>query len=185
MRSVERREELDGFLAGVERRALYTARLATRDTEDALDLVQDAMTALVRRYAQRPAAEWAPLFHRILQNRIRDWSRRRALRERFRAWLGPRTDSREDPREDPIETLPDRDGASPAELAERADLGGNLEAALRDLPVRQRQAFLLRAWDGLDVAETARAMRCSQGSVKTHYSRAIRALRARLETTGR
>ncbi len=177
---MERREELDEFLAGVERRALYTARLATRNSDDALDLVQDAMTALVHRYADRPVAEWAPLFHRILQNRIRDWSRRRALRDRFRAWLGVRADAREERDEDPIQTLPDRVGASPAELAERSAIGSALEAALHTLPLRQRQAFLLRAWEGLDVADTARAMRCSQGSVKTHYSRAVRALRASL-----
>lgn len=175
---MDRRQELDGFLAGVERRAFYTARLATRNADDALDLVQDAMTALVHRYADRPAAEWAPLFHRILQNRIRDWSRRRALRDRFRAWLGPRTEAAGERNDDPIAELPDGSGANPAELAERSAVGSALESALRTLPLRQRQAFLLRAWEGLDVAETARAMRCSQGSVKTHYSRAVRALRA-------
>ncbi len=180
LHGVDRREELDGFLAGAERRAFYTARLATRNSDDALDLVQDAMTALVSRYADRPSVEWAPLFHRILQNRIRDWSRRRALRDRFRAWLGTRTDAREERDEDPIQMLPDRSAAGPAELAERAAVGSALESALRALPLRQRQAFLLRAWEGFDVADTARAMRCSQGSVKTHYSRAVRALRENL-----
>jgi RNA polymerase sigma-70 factor (ECF subfamily) len=177
---VQRREDLDGFLAGVERRAFQMARLATRDPDEALDLVQDAMMALVRHYGRRAPEEWAPLFHRILQNRIRDWTRRRALRARFRVWLGrPREDA--DPGgADPIDLLSDPAGASPAELAERSDAGRELEAALGALPLRQRQAFLLRAWEGLDVAETARAMGCSQGSVKTHYFRAIQTLRAHL-----
>lgn len=155
------------------------AELATRDRDEALDLVQDAMTALVERYAARPAAEWAPLFHRILHNRIRDWSRRRAFRGRLRAWLGLREDAGGGAA-DPIEELPDLRGDGPAERAEHAKAGRALDAALRALPLRQQQAFLLRAWEGLDVAETARAMRCSPGSVKTHYFRALQALRARL-----
>ncbi len=135
------------------------------------------MTSLVERYGARPPAEWPPLFHRILQNRIRDWARRRALRERLRAWLG-RTDDADAP--DPIAQLPDPDGRNPADSAAQAAAGRRLDAALRALPLRQQQAFLLRAWEGLDVAETAAAMCCSQGSVKTHYFRAIQALRARL-----
>jgi RNA polymerase sigma-70 factor (ECF subfamily) len=174
---VERRAELERFLAGAEGRAFVLARLATRDRDEALDLVQDAMTRLVQRYADRPPAEWAPLFQRIVQNRIRDWSRRRAVRERLRAWLGRPA---EPEGADPMEGLADAAGAGPAELAERAGAGRALEAALAALPLRQRQAFLLRAWEELDVAETARVMRCSQGSVKTHYFRAIQRLRARL-----
>jgi RNA polymerase sigma-70 factor, ECF subfamily len=179
VRGLDRTDELDRFLAGIERRALRFAELATRDRDEALDLVQDAMTALVRQYAARPPAEWPPLFHRILHNRIRDWARRRSLRDRFRAWLG-RRETGDESTSDPIEELPDAAQAGPAALAERAADGARIEAALLALPLRQRQAFLLRAWEGLDVAETARAMRCSQGSVKTHYSRAIQSLRVRL-----
>jgi RNA polymerase sigma-70 factor, ECF subfamily len=135
------------------------------------------MTALVERYGARPPAEWAPLFHRILQNRIRDWARRRAVRDRLRAWLG-RSDDADAP--DPIAELADPDGRDPSDAAAQAAAGRSLEAALRALPLRQQQAFLLRAWEGLDVAETAAAMRCSQGSVKTHYFRAIQGLRERL-----
>jgi len=178
---VERRAELEQFLAGVERRALRIAELATRDRDDALDLVQDAMTSLVKRYAGRPAAEWAPLFHRILQNRIRDWLRRTALRARLRAWLGRGPEGAAAAAEpDPIAALPDAAAAGGDAFAEREQAGRALDAALRALPARQREAFLLRAWEGLDVAQTARAMGCSQGSVKTHYFRAIQALRAQL-----
>src|SRR5439155_22797227 len=111
-------DELDRFLAGVERRALRIAELATRDRDDALDLVQDAMTALVRQYRARPAPEWPPLFHRILQNRIRDWARRRNLRQRFRAWVRQRSDDELAP--DPIDALSDPIDPGPAALAERA-----------------------------------------------------------------
>jgi len=135
------------------------------------------MTSLVERYAARPATEWPPLFHRILQNRIRDWARRRALRARLRGWLG-RSDDVDAP--DPVAELADPDGRDPSDAAAQAAAGRRLDAALRALPLRQQQAFLLRAWEGLDVAETAAAMRCSQGSVKTHYFRAIQALRVRL-----
>jgi RNA polymerase sigma-70 factor, ECF subfamily len=137
------------------------------------------MTALVRRYRVRPASEWPPLFHRILQNRIRDWARRRNLRQRFRVWFGQGRPDRE-LAPDPIDALSDPSEPGPAALAERTAEGARIEAALRALPLRQQQAFLLRAWEGLDVAETARAMRCSQGSVKTHYFRAVQNLRSRL-----
>jgi RNA polymerase sigma-70 factor (ECF subfamily) len=136
------------------------------------------MTALVTRYGMRPPAEWAPLFHRILQNRIRDWSRRRALRDRWRAWLGRADDVAAET--DPIAEIPDSASPDPADRAEFAAAARQLDAALRTLPLRQQQAFLLRTWEGLDVAETAAAMRCSQGSVKTHYFRAIQSLRGRL-----
>lgn len=173
---MEGRADLERFLAGVERRAFRMAQLATRDREEALDLVQDAMMALVQRYAGRPEAEWRPLFHRILHNRIRDWTRRRAFRAPLRAFFS----RRDDPASDPVAEAPDPAAASPAELAERADAGRQLEVALRALPLRQREAFLLRAWEGLDVAEAAHAMGCSPGSVKTHYFRAIQALREHL-----
>jgi RNA polymerase sigma-70 factor, ECF subfamily len=168
---------LDEFLASVERRALRMAELATRDRDEALDVVQDAMISLVKNYADRPQAEWPPLFHRILQSRIRDWGRRSSLRARFRAWLG--RDDEEDG-VDPIAEVADPDGRGPAEHVLHAAAGRAIETAIETLPLRQKQAFLLRAWEGLDVAETAAAMSCSEGSVKTHYFRAVHALRAKL-----
>ncbi len=171
------REALNRFLAGVQRRAFRIAEIATHGHEEALDIVQDSMLKLVQRYADRPEEEWAPLFHRILQSRIRDWYRRTAVRRRFRGWLGGGDD---DPAGDPIDAVPDPRADDPESGAHRERSLGRLEVALRALSLRQQQAFLLRAWEGMDVAQTARAMRCSQGSVKTHYHRAVRALRERL-----
>lgn len=167
---------MDRFLAGVERRAYVRARLATRDGEEALDVVQDAMLVMIRSYAGRPESEWGPLFHSVLQSRINDWHRRARVRSRWRVWLGRDEDSDDDP----LQNLPDTASPDPAAQAAGRSALGALEQALSNLPARQRQAFLLRAWEGLDVAQTARAMDCSEGSVKTHYSRAVQALRAHL-----
>lgn len=174
---VEQRPALDGFLAGVEARAFRMARIATRHDEDALDIVQDAMAGLATKYAHRPEQEWAPLFHRILQSRIRDWYRRAKVRRRLQAWLG--VDGEEEG-EDPLLQIPERESAGPEGQLREARRLRLLDDALRALPLRQQQAFLLRTWEGLDVKETALAMGCGEGSVKTHYSRAVHTLRARL-----
>ena len=153
------------------------ALIATSNRDDALDVVQDAMLKLAQRYAGRDAQEWGPLFHQILQSRIRDWYRRSQVRNRWRVWFG--TDS-EDAAE-PVRNLADPGRPDPMECAAQARATASLETALRSLPLRQQQVFLLRVWEGLDVADTARAMGCSAGSVKTHYSRAVHTLRAQLE----
>jgi RNA polymerase sigma-70 factor (ECF subfamily) len=173
-------QAMDRFLAGVERRALVMAEIAVRDREEALDLVQDAMLAFVRRYADKQREEWPPLFYRVLQNRIRDWHRRHKVRSRWRGWLGGRTDDPDD-HPDPIQTAPDRPSVAPDATTERLDASDALMAAVHSLPLRQQQAFLLRTWEGLDVAQTALAMGCSDGSVKTHLSRALQSLRHQLE----
>jgi len=165
---------LDKFLLGVQSRAFRIARLATGNTDDALDLVQDAMFKLVEKYSGRPENEWPPLFYRILHSRINDWHRRNTVRNRFRGWFGS---NREDADEDPIQTAPDPHGRSPDTEVETGQGMDELQQALSALPLRQRQAFLLRAWEGLDVKQTAIAMSCAEGSVKTHYSRAIHSLR--------
>lgn len=152
------------------------ARIATRNHADALDIVQDAMLQLIRRYSERASAEWAPLFQQILQRRILDWYRRERVRNRFRVWFGG-----DDSDGDPLENLPGRDAAEPTAQAASARSLTAIEAALQRLPLRQQQAFLLRTAEGLDVAQTAHAMGCSPGSVKTHYSRAVHALREQLE----
>jgi RNA polymerase sigma-70 factor (ECF subfamily) len=169
---------LDEFLAGIERRAFRIAQYACGDAEEALDIVQEAMLDLVRVYRNRPSADWAPLFHRILQNRIRDWRRRTWVRRRWRVWLG---DGRADEEEDPLQNIADGTARGPGEQAALNRTAVALQQALGRLPLRQQQAFLLRVWEGLDVAQTADAMGCSEGSVKTHFSRAVHSLRGLLE----
>lgn len=178
-RSADSSRALEQFLAGVERKAFRIAQLALHDEEDALDAVQDAMLQLVRAYADRPAQEWKPLFYRILENRVRDLQRRRTVRGRVMSWMPWRRDGDEDEEQDPIAIAPSTDPTPPRRL-EIDEAIGALERALTALPARQRQAFLLRNLEGLDVAETAAAMGCSAGSVKTHYFRALQALRAEL-----
>jgi RNA polymerase sigma-70 factor (ECF subfamily) len=172
--------ELDRFLEGVERRAFRIAELALRDRDDAHDAVQVAMLSLVQHYAGRPPAEWRPLFYRILYNGIRDAQRRKGVRRRFFAVLpgGPRHD--DDAEVDPLEQVPDPGGDPSEHLVASATLA-NLEVALRRLPARQLEAFALRCLEGLDVASAAAAMGCSEGSVKTHYFRALQSLRAQLD----
>jgi RNA polymerase sigma-70 factor, ECF subfamily len=168
---------LDQFLASVEKRAFKIAQLGLRNDDDALDAVQDAMMKLVQSYASRGIDEWRPLFYRILSNRIHDLQRRRTVRGRIMAWLPARTDEEED--FDPIEQAPSLD-AGPAKRLELDEAIGALEVAVAALPPRQQQAFLLRNFEGLDVSDTASAMGCSEGSVKTHYFRALESLRAKL-----
>lgn len=175
---------LDRFLLDVEKRAYRIARIAVRHDDDALDIVQDAMLQLARRYGRRASEEWRPLFFRILQNRIRDCLRRRRVRMRFLAWLPGRGGDRADDLEaaDPYEAVPDA-APLPSQVAVTDEAMRALEAALAGLPARQQEAFMLRNFEGLDVADTAHAMGCSQGSVKTHYSRAVHALRELLSDT--
>ena len=174
---MDRRAELDRFLAGVERRAFRMASLATRDREEALEIVQDAMMRLAGRYAGHDAAEWPLLFQRILHNRITDWQRRQGLRRRLFGFLPGMTTLAAERREDPLEAVRDPRDPGPHGRAEQAETTGRLLDALAGLPLRQRQAFLLRIWEGCDVADTAFAMGCSEGSVKTHLSRALARLR--------
>lgn len=166
--------KLNRFFADVEKRALRIAEISIRDRDEALDLVQDAMIRLARNYASKPADELAPLFYRILQNRIRDWQRRQAVRSRVMVWFGR---GNEDNDYDPVAAAPDPAGRAPDEELESHEAMAGLEDALARLPARQREAFMLRTFEGLDVAGTAAAMGCSQGSVKTHYSRAVHSLR--------
>jgi RNA polymerase sigma-70 factor, ECF subfamily len=169
---------LNQFLAGVELKAFKIAQAALRHEDDALDAVQDAMLQLARAYSGRPAQEWKPLFYRILENRIRDMQRRRTVRGRVMAWLPARADDDDDDY-DPIAQAASAE-PPPLRRLELDEAVGALDEALKKLPPRQQQAFLLRTLEGLDVAETALAMGCSEGSVKTHYFRAVQALRAQL-----
>lgn len=172
-------EALDRFLAGVERRALRMAEIATGNRDDALDIVQDAMLTLARQYGDRGTADWGPLFQVCLQSRINDWHRRRSVRDRFRVWLSFGRDGEE--QDDPLDTIADPVAREPWQQIDGDEALQRVDAALKALPLRQQQAFMLRVWEGLDVAETAQAMACSEGSVKTHLFRAMQSLRQRLQ----
>ncbi len=182
-------QEISAFLADVERRAFKHAMFAVRDEDVALDIVQDAMLKLTEKYADRPASEFPLVFHRILQNAIHDHFRRQKVRSTWTVLmsaLGPREDRDDD--HDPLETLPAKSDSSaaadPALQLEQEQIMRLIEEALARLPARQREAFLLRYWEEFDVAETAAAMGCSEGSVKTHCSRAVHALEAMLSAKG-
>ena len=175
---LRREQELNQFLAEVEKRALRIAEMSIRDRDEALDLVQEAMIKLVRNYADRPHDEWTPLFYRILQNGVRDFHRRQAVRNRVMVWFGQAGGDDDD--RDPVASAPDPAGRTPDEKLQSWEAMESLELAITALPRRQREAFTLRTFEGLDVAGTAVAMGCSQGSVKTHYSRAIHSLRETL-----
>jgi RNA polymerase sigma factor (sigma-70 family) len=169
---------LDAFLAQVERRAFRMAELYLSQREDALDAVQDAMLRLVKHYRNKPAEEWAPLFWGILRRRIVDLQRRRKVRSIVVGWLGGGHDDDGDelPAWEPADT-----GPGPLDRLHDEQAWGDMVVAVRQLPQRQREAFMLRVLEGLDVAETAQAMGCSEGSVKTHLSRAMHHLRDQLE----
>lgn len=175
--TLQRNRQLNQFLAEVERRALRIAEIAVRDRDEALDLVQNAMIKLVNNYSGREKAEWPPLFYRILQNGIRDWHRREKVRNRVMVWFGR---GKADDEYDVIAAAPDPAGRSPEQELQSGQAMQRLETAVHGLPARQREAFMLRTFEGLDVAGTATAMGCSDGSVKTHYSRAVHALREQL-----
>jgi RNA polymerase sigma-70 factor (ECF subfamily) len=183
------RSELAAFLESVERRAYKQALFAVRDADAALDIVQDAMLRLAERYAERPAAELPLLMQRILQNAIRDFFRRSKVRATWVTLLSALSPGRGGESEaDPLETLAPAGRAGeelpPAERVERSQVVEIIEKEISKLPARQREAFLLRYWEELDVAETARVMGCSEGSVKTHCSRAAHALAAALRARG-
>lgn len=172
----------------MERRAYKQALFAVRDEQFALDIVQDAMLKLSEKYAQRPLGELPLLFQRILQNTIRDFYRRQKVRAVWTMPVSSLLGNDADEDHDPLETMevaPDSKGMQPpAEQLERAQVLELIEKALEKLPLRQRQAFLLRYWEEMDVAQAAKVMGCSEGSVKTHCSRATHALAAALKKQG-
>jgi RNA polymerase sigma-70 factor (ECF subfamily) len=173
---VEQRRELESFLRNVAPRAFRIARLGLREDQDALDAVQEAMIKLARRYGDRPEREWTPLFYAILRNCVHDLQRSHRSRNSLVTWLKRFVPSGEaDATGLGAEASPD-----PEAQADTRQRLSRLERAVALLPARQREAFLLRNVEDLDVSETAIAMGCTEGSVKTHYSRAVRALRERL-----
>lgn len=168
---------LNNFLREVERRAFVTARLATQNEDEAMDIVQDAMFKLVQKYSNHPESEWGALFHAILHSRINDWHRRQRVRNRWRVFLFGEDDEESSEAHDQVAQT---QFAEPEPQLLQQEMGKLMQIAIGELPLRQQQALLLRAWEGYDIAETAKIMQCSPGSVKTHYSRAIHSLRAKL-----
>lgn len=165
----ERQSELDRFLASVERSAFRMAEIATRNPDDALDIVQDTMIKLVVKYSEKPVNEWRPLFYTILRSRITDFHRKKTVINRIFFWgsknEGEGTEPVDTSQFDPVELL-----------TEQLTLESLLNA-LQALPARQQEAFLLRTWQGFSVAETSKIMKCAEGSVKTHLFRATEALK--------
>ncbi len=185
------RQELSDFLAETERRAYKQALFAVRDEHVALDIVQDSMMKLALKYASKPIEELPLLFQRILQNTIRDYYRRQKIRSLWTTLFSAFTPNDQNKNQedfDILETLqikPESNFAKePDEQLERLQLIGLIEKAMEILPARQREAFILRYWEEMSLAETAIIMKCSEGSVKTHCSRAVRALATILKEKG-
>jgi RNA polymerase sigma-70 factor, ECF subfamily len=172
----------------VERRAFKQSVFSVRDDEAALDIVQDSMLKLADKYAAKPAGELPLLFQRILQNTIRDHFRRQKVRSTWTTLFSSLGLGGEDDEGDPLESLEVDEQlsvpASPADRLEQSQVMAAIEDAVKALPGRQREAFMLRYWEELDVSETAKAMGCSEGSVKTHCSRATHALAKVLRAKG-
>ena len=178
-------QELSDFLIQVERRAFKQTVYAVRNDHVAQDIVQDAMLKLAEKYADKPANEYPMLFQRILQNTTKDFWRRQKVRNLWTTLLSSFGGNSDDDDRDPLDTIDVEDASgNPMVQLERSQTMIIIEKAIKKLPSRQREAFVLRYWEEMDVAETASLMGCSQGSVKTHCSRAVRSLAALLEKHG-
>ena len=181
-------KDLSDFLKSVEKRAFKRTVYAVRDDEAALDIVQDSMIRLAEKYADRPPAEWPMLFQRIMTNATMDWFRRQKVRNAVLQNLSDFEGSDDDDDFDRLESLQSVEGAlgseSAADSVSREQILLVIESEIAELPTRQREAFLLRYWEEFDVAETAEVMGCSEGSVKTHCSRAVHALAKALRAKG-
>ena len=180
--------ELSDFLKSVEKRAFKRSVYHVRDDEAALDIVQDSMMKLAEHYGDKPPNELPMLFHRILSNCTLDWFRRQKTRNALFSNMGDFEAASDDGNFDLLETYTAIEGSQQVESAEdstkRAQILREIEAEIQQLPTRQREAFLMRYWEEMDVAETAAAMGCSEGSVKTHCSRAVQALSRSLTAKG-
>jgi RNA polymerase sigma-70 factor (ECF subfamily) len=181
-------QELSEFLKSVEKRAFKRSIYHVRNEESALDIVQESMMRLAEHYGHKPAAELPMLFQRILSNCTMDWFRRQKTRNALFSNMSDFDSSGEDGEFDLLETLNVLNHSEQTESAEsstqRAQTLHSIETEIQSLPARQREAFLLRYWEELDVAETASVMGCSEGSVKTHCSRAVQALGKVLRAKG-
>jgi len=165
---------MDAFLRSVERRAFIVAKMATNNDEEALDIVQDAMFKLVEKYSHLTDKEWGGYFYRILHNKINDWYRREKVRRRWRVFFNPKA---EGGFIDPENMVPQQSVREPEQFVYGSEISTEMLNAIEQLPFRQQQAVTLRIWEGFSVAEASKIMGCSEGSVKTHLSRAVHRLR--------
>ena len=170
---------MEEFLKSVEKKAFRMIQIATGYADDAVDLLQDSMMAFVRKYSDKSESEWKPLFYRVVQNRIRDWYRREKLKKLLFIPMSGGRDSQPDQ----IETIEDHKVVDSLTALKTSQAMEKLDNVLKRLPARQQQVFLLRSWEGLSTKDTAMAMGCTQGTVKTHYSRAVTKLKQELEGT--
>ena len=174
-------ETMEEFLKGIEKRAFQMTKISTSRYEDALDIVQETMFKMVEKYASKPVQEWKPLFYRILNNKITDHYRRQAVRDNIFIWKRLDNKQNDDFSQPDLSNHPDRHSEEPDEVLMRQQRIDRLAEGVKQLAKRQREAFLLRSWEGLSTRETAYAMGCTEGSVKTHYSRALEKLRDQMD----
>jgi RNA polymerase sigma-70 factor (ECF subfamily) len=172
---------IEEFLKTIERRAFHMARMATGNADSAMDIVQDSMFKLVEKYAHKTPQEWKPLFYRILNSKTTDYYRRKAVRDKIFPWSKYVVNTDSDQATDIVDLTAGRLSETPDEMMMRSQRIDKLTGAVNALPRRQREAFMLRCWEGMSTIDTAMTMKCSEGSVKTHYSRAMHSLRDMLE----
>jgi RNA polymerase sigma-70 factor, ECF subfamily len=174
---------MEAFLKSVEKKAFRIIQIATGGNDDALDILQESMMAFVRNYSNKNESEWRPLFYKVVQNKIRDWLRKEKFKRLFFFSMPAHQKEESVIMPDPIDTAPDLQTANPLTVAKTSQAMTRLHAVLKQLPARQQQVFLLRAWEELSTQETATAMNCTEGTVKTQYFRAINRLKEELEGT--
>lgn len=184
-RHMSLRQRLNNFFLEHEKRAFRMAVLSLQDRDAALDALQDVMLKFVEKYARKPQEQWPPLFYRMLHHRIIDFHRHNQKQSGLFGWFSRQADHRDNAASgavgNPLENVSGNPAWQPENAWAHAETARRIEQALRELPLRQRQAFLLRCWQGMSVAETAHVMGCGQGSVKTHLSRAMQHLRHSLK----
>jgi RNA polymerase sigma-70 factor (ECF subfamily) len=172
---------MEAFLKSVEKKAFRIIQIATGGADDALDILQESMMAFVRNYSNKNESEWRPLFYKVVQNKIRDWLRKEKLKRLFFFSMPAHQQEESEIMADPIDTAPDLQTANPLTGAKTSQAIAKLDIILKQLPRREQQVFLLRAWEGLSTSETATAMKCTEGTVKTHYFRALSKLKEELK----
>lgn len=168
------------FVEKMTGRALVMMESSSGHHDVAMDIVQESFIALHQNYLKRPVEEWTPLFYTILNHRLMDWHRREQRKQKRFAWFKPVLVELEESEVDPALLVEDTRNINPADFLSRSHTIEEIQKAIARLPIRQQQAFLLRAWENMDTKTTAQIMECSEGSVKTHYHRAIQTLRSNL-----